>query len=86
MHASSLVYVLVSEVPEKTGEAENLVRSLQLYSRKVWTQVISYFFFEWKALNLLGLTQHTKETKKIASFAVGHFQRFKRRFKSGFFI
>ena len=48
MHASSVAYVLVSKVPGKTGEAENLVRSLELYSGTVWTQVISYFFFESK--------------------------------------
>ena len=32
MHATSVAYVLVSKVPGKTGEAENLVRLLQLYS------------------------------------------------------
>ena len=67
MHASSVAYVLVSKVPGKTGEAKNLVRSLELYSGTVWTQVISYFFFESKALNLLGLKQHIKETGKKVS-------------------
>ena len=44
MHAASVAHVLVSKVPGKTGEAENLVRSLQLYSGTVWTQVIANFF------------------------------------------
>ena len=48
MHATSVAYVLVSKVPGKTGEAENLVRLLQLYSGTVWTQVITYFFSNLK--------------------------------------
>ena len=84
MYASSLVYVLVSKVPEKTGEAENLVRSIVLGNSLDSSAFI--FLFRMESVKFAWLDSVYQKTTKIASFAVGHFQRSKRRFKSGFFI